>query len=119
MKPRSELIFDHAVRFVTPFSTTLGHPWVVVPDGPTRSYGWPIFSRRFRQWLAHSFNHEHRIFAGWHALGSALNMLAAHARYSPFPPGEIFTPLGWRGDPRPPHSVLHHPPNPHNGLPQM
>ena len=43
MKPRSELIFDHAIKHVTPFSTTLGHPWVVVPDGPTRCYGWPIF----------------------------------------------------------------------------
>jgi hypothetical protein len=116
MKPRSELIFDHAVRFVNPFSTTLGHPWVIVPDGITRSYGWPIFSSRFRQWLAHSFNHEHGIFAGGHAIDGALNMLAAHARYSQFPRGEIFTRVGWRGDRRRPHSVLLHLANANNEL---
>src|SRR5712692_9363028 len=46
-KSRSELVFDHAIKHATPFSTTLGHAWIIVPDGHTRCFGWPIFSRRF------------------------------------------------------------------------
>jgi hypothetical protein len=73
---RSEQIFNHALRYATPFSTTLGHAWAIVPDGFSRYHGWPIRSRRFREWLAHSFHREHGLFPGTHALNSAMQMLS-------------------------------------------
>jgi hypothetical protein len=106
--PRSQQLYDHAIKFVTPFSTTLGHAWVIVPNGPTRHHGWPIFSRRFRSWLASTFHNEHGLFPGCHAIDSALTLLAAHASYSQFPSGEIATRIGWLGDPCRPESVLLH-----------
>src|ERR1039457_3172240 len=113
-KSRSEQIFDHAIKFVTPFSTTLGHPWAIVPDGPVNYRGWPLYSRRFREWLADSFQREHTVFPGLHALDSAVSMLAARARFNEFPAGQIFTRVGSTGDPRRPTSVLLHLANKNN-----
>ncbi len=105
-KSRSELLFEHAVKHATPFSTTFGHPWAVIPDRLGRYHGWPIDSIRFREWLAHSFHCEHGIFPGWHALSSSIRVFSAHAQHSDFPASQIFTRLGWLGERRNPHTVL-------------
>jgi energy-coupling factor transporter ATP-binding protein EcfA2 len=107
-KSRSEQIFDHALKFATPFRTTLGHAWAIIPDGAGRYHGWPIASRAFRHWLANSFNQENGIFAGEQALKTAVGMLEARATHSDFPVSEIFTRVGSRGDRRAPQSVLLH-----------
>jgi putative DNA primase/helicase len=108
LKSRSEQLFDHARKYATPFSTTTGQPWALVPDGPTRQQGWPLYSRRFREWLAQTFLNDHALYPGCHALDSAISMLAANARYSQLPASQIFTRLGSTGDPRRPRSVLLH-----------
>jgi hypothetical protein len=105
---RSEQIFNHALRYATPFSTTLGHAWAIVPDGFSRYHGWPIRSTRFREWLAHSFHREHELFPGLHALNSAMQMLSAHAHHSEFPATQIFTRIGFHGHHRNPQSILIH-----------
>ncbi len=105
---RSEQIFNHALRYATPFSTTLGHAWAIVPDGFSRYHGWPIRSTRFREWLAHSFHREHGLFPGTHALNSAMHMLSAHAHHSEFPAAQIFTRIGFHGHHRNPQSILIH-----------
>jgi hypothetical protein len=107
-KSRSELIFEHALKFATPFRTTLGQSWAIIPDGSGRYHGWPIASRNFARWMAHSFHHEHSIFPGGYALNNAVRMFDAHARHSEFPVSDIFTRIGWRGDRRIPQSVLLH-----------
>ena len=107
-KSRSEEVYDHAIKLVTPFSTTLGHPWAVVPDGPARYQGWPIYSRRFREWIAYTFFARHAIYPGCNALDSAIALLAANARFGNSPNRDIFTRLGHTGDPYRPHSVLLH-----------
>ncbi len=105
---RSEQIFNHALRFATPFSTTLGHAWAIVPDGFSRYHGWPIHSARFREWLAHSFHRELGLFPGVHALNSAVRMLAAHAHHSEFPATQIFTRIGFQGPHLNPQAILVH-----------
>ena len=113
-KSRSEQIFDHALRYVTPFRTSLGHSWAIIPDGPGRYHGLSVTSRGFRQWLAHSFHYEYSLFPGAGAVGAAVDMLEAKARHSEFPVSDIFTRVGWRGDRRMPQSVLLHLANANN-----
>src|SRR5258708_1657329 len=115
-KSRSEEIYDHAIKNVTLFSTTLNHPWAIVPDGPARYQGWPIRSRRFRQWIAHTFFDTHLLYPGRHSLDSAIEVLGARARFGGFPTGEIFTRLGHTGNPHRPDSVLLHLANEKNEL---
>lgn len=115
-KSRSEQIFDHAQKFATPFRTSLGQPWAIVPDGPDRYRGFPIMSRGFEHWLSFSFHTEHNIFPGASALESAIRMFAAHASHSEFPVSDVFTRVGWRGDRRLPQSVLLHLANSRNEL---
>ena len=105
-KSRSEQIFDHAQKFATPLRTTLGYTWAIVPDGRGRFRGYPVSSHGFQHWLAHSFHTEHSIFPGAMALEGAVRMFAAHARHSDFPVSDVFTRVGWHGDPRIPQSIL-------------
>src|ERR1022692_2837137 len=113
---RSEQIFQHAVKFATPFSTSLGHPWPIIPEASGRFHGWPIASARFRQWLVDSFYHEHSLYPGFHAINSALTMFAARARFADFPTTDTFTRIGLRGHPRRPQAILIHLAHPANEL---
>src|SRR5258708_6519334 len=115
-KSRSEEIYDHAIKHVTLFSTTLNHPWAIVPDGPARYQGWPIRSRRFRQWIAHTFFDTHLLYPGRHSPHRATEVRAPRAGSGGFPPGKIFPRLGHTGDPHRPHSVLLHLANEKNEL---
>ena len=107
-KSRSEQIYDQAFKSTTPFRTSLGHAWVIIPDGFGRYHGWPIASRAFHNWLADSFHQEFEIFPGDQSMKTAVRMFEARAIRSDFPVSEIFTRVGWRGDPRSPQSVLLH-----------
>ena len=113
---KSQQIFDHARKLATPLRTSLGHTWAIVPDGAGRYRGYPVSSRGFEQWLAHSFHTEHSIYPSADALQSAVRMFAAHAAHSDFPTSDVFTRVGWRGDRRLPQSVLLHLANANNEL---
>jgi energy-coupling factor transporter ATP-binding protein EcfA2 len=106
-KTRSELIFDHAVRFILPFRSA-GHAWAVIPDGPFQQHAEPIHSRDFREWLANSFYQEHGLFPGAAALDNAIRMLESRARRGDSPGEDIFARLGFRGDRRRPDAILIH-----------
>src|SRR5258708_5999735 len=113
-KSRAEEVFDHTIRRVTLFSTTLGPPWAIFPDGPLQA--WPVYSRRFREWIAYSFFTKHLLYPGRHSLESAITVLAAYAHHGGAPKGEIFTRLGHTGNPHRPDSVLLHVANGTNEL---
>ncbi len=102
----SEQIFNHAMRFAAPFASELGHAWTAIPAGPCTHEPLSLASVRFREWLAHGFHHEHGIFPTPHSLRHAISLLQAHARFSTPAREEIFTRIGWRGDPLCPRSVL-------------
>ena len=106
-KSRSEQIFDYAFKFATPFSTTLGHPWAIISEGPLR-YGLPVRSESFHEWLACAFQREYDLWPGCHAMRGAIRIFAAHASYAELPVTEVFTRVGWRGDRLHPESVLIH-----------
>ncbi len=102
----SEQIFNYAMRYAAPFASELGHAWAAIPAGPLTHEPLSLTSSRFREWLAHGFHHEHGIFPTPHSLRHAISLLQAHARFSARPRQEIFTRIGWRGDPLCPRSVL-------------
>lgn len=104
-KPRCERIFDHALKFSTPFRNNRGHAWAIVPD--SFGYrGFPISSPGFRRWLTYSFHDEHSVFPSVKALEGAIGMFAVHALRSDYPASDFFTRIGWRGDQRDPQSIL-------------
>jgi putative DNA primase/helicase len=102
----SEQIFNHAMRFAAPFASEPGHTWAAIPTGALTHEACSVASDRFREWLAHSFHHEHGIFPSHHSLRHAVRILEAHARFSDRPREEVFTRIGWRGgDPLSPRSI--------------
>jgi putative DNA primase/helicase len=102
----SEQIFNHAMRFAAPFASEPGHTWAAIPTGALTHETCSVASDRFREWLAHSFHHEHGIFPSHHSLRHAVRILEAHARFSDRPREEVFTRIGWRGgDPLSPRSI--------------
>ena len=107
-KSRSEQLFDTALKHVTPFFTTTAQPFAIVPHGLMRSEAWPLYSRRFREYLAKAFFNETSLYPGCHALNSAIAMLSATGRYSQLPASHVFTRLGCTGDPRRPRSIVIH-----------
>jgi energy-coupling factor transporter ATP-binding protein EcfA2 len=107
-KSRSELIYDHVLKYATPFHTTTGHAWAIVPNGPIHHQAHPLHSRLFREWLAQTFLNDHGLYPGCHALDSAIAILAANARFTQLPSSQIFTRLGHTGPPRTPRSILLH-----------
>src|SRR5579884_3402722 len=107
-KRPSEQLFQHAQKFATPFRTSLGYPWALVPDGPDRYRGFAISSPGFRHWLKLSFHTEHWIYPPASAIEHAVTMFDAHAQKSEMPEGEVFTRIGWRGDRAIPQAVLLH-----------
>ena len=107
-KSRSEIVFDHAMRFVQPFRTSAGHAWAVIPKGPFEHYGEPLASTEFRDWLAASFHHEHGVYPGASALENAVNMLRARALSADTPVVEVFARLGYRGPRNRPSAILLH-----------
>jgi hypothetical protein len=107
-KTRSEQLYDHALRYATPFHTTTGHAWAIVPHGPLSHHAHPLHSRLFREWLAQTFLNDHGLYPGCHALDSAIATLSANARFTALPSSQIFTRLGHTGPPRTPRSILLH-----------
>src|ERR1039457_797293 len=102
----SEQIFNHALQHVAPFASEGGHTWVAVPTGPLTHQAWPLASIQFRAWLANSFQAENGIFPGDQALRYAVTMIQARARFAPQPAGQdVFTRIGWRGDPLRPDAL--------------
>ena len=101
----SEQIFNHAMRHAAPFASEPGHTWVALPTGPLTHEACSIASDRFRDWLAHSFYHEHGIFPSHHSLRHAVRIIQAHDRFGDRPRQEVFTRIGWTGDPLRPHSL--------------
>jgi hypothetical protein len=81
----SEQIFNHAMRFAAPFASEPGHTWAAIPTTATTHEACSIASDRFREWLAHSFHHEHGISPSHHSLRHAVRILEAHAA-SPIAP---------------------------------
>lgn len=102
----SEQIFNHAIRFVSPFASEPGHTWAAIPTGPVTHEACAVASDRFREWLAHSFHREHSIFPSLHSLRHAVRLLEAHARFGEHPRAEVFTRIGCRGDPFFPKSLI-------------
>jgi putative DNA primase/helicase len=102
----SEQVFNHALAHVSQYSSEGGHTWVVVPTGPLAHQAWPIASSQFRSWLASSFQAEHGVFPGDHAVRHAVTVFQARARFAPQPAEQdAFTRIGWRGDPLRPEAL--------------
>jgi putative DNA primase/helicase len=102
----SEQVFNHALRHVTPFASEGGHTWVAVPTGPLTHQAWPLASAHFRTWLGNSFHAEYGIFAGDQALRHVVSIIQARARFAPQPAEpDVFTRIGWRGDPLRPDAL--------------
>ena len=115
-KTRSDQLFEHAQKFATPFRTSLGYPWALVPDGPDRYRGFAVASHGFRHWLKQSYHTEHFIYPSPSTIENAVRMFDAHAQQTDMPEGEVFTRLGWRGDRSVPQAVLLHLANLRNEL---
>src|SRR5260370_1340484 len=102
----SEQVFTHALRHVTPFASEGGLTWVAVPTGPLTHQAWPLASFQFRTWLGNSFHAEYGVFPGDQALRHAIGVIKARARFAPQPAEpDVFTRIGWRGDPLRPEAL--------------
>src|SRR5258708_2937677 len=93
------------MRHAAPFASEPGHTWAALPTSPFTHEACSVASDRFRDWLAHSFHHEHGIFPSHHSLRHAVRIIQAHARFGDRPRQEVFTRIGWTGDPLRPRSI--------------
>src|SRR5258708_30606367 len=94
------------MRHAAPFASEPGHTWAALPTSPLTHEACSVASDRFRDWLAHSFHHEHGIFPSHHSLRHAVRIIQAHARFGDRPRQEVFTRIGWTGDPLHPRSIF-------------
>lgn len=78
----AELIFKHANRTATPFTSPLGQAWASIPLGVDSHQVWPVRSPRFRDWLVDSFYKEHEIFPRRRPLLDAIRMFESLAHTS-------------------------------------
>src|SRR5207302_1439891 len=101
----SEQIFQHAMRLAAPFASEPGHAWAAIPTSAMTHEACSVASDRFREWLAHSFQHEHGIFPSHHSMRHAVRILQAHARFGDHTRHEVFTRIGCTGDPLAPRSI--------------
>src|ERR1700736_1590002 len=100
------LLFAHAVRYATPFTSAHGQLCAAVPTGAGAHAIWALRSHRFRDWLAHSFFTEHDHYPTCRALADATCMLEAQATHSPLPRHLVDRRLSHRGDARHPDAIL-------------